>query len=524
MISSILTTALPFILLLAALAAGDVLIRKNRPKTEGKEKTRAPELPGAWPFIGHLHLLGAKVPIVRLLAAMADKHGPIFSLRLGNRPALVVNNWEMVKECYATNDRVFASRPSMAVAKYMGNNGAVFSLAAYGAYWREIRKMITLELLTNQQLEKLRHVRETELDNLVKKLFLLSKNKMIINMNNWLEYLTFNMILRTLAGKRFSNCNEEYEDKEERKIKEGIKKALYYSGIIVVSDVIPWLEWLDIGGHIKGMKKAGKELDVVLQSWLDEHIETREKKKEDDIMDVMLSAFPHQNQHIYGHKRDDVIKSTATNLILTASESTAETIIWAVSLLLNHPDILKLAQDELDSKVGKSKWIRESDLNNLPYLQAIVKETLRLYPPGPLSGPREATEDCYVGDYFVPKGTRLIVNLWKLHRDPRIWKDPSEFKPERFIDDCQHNYKGQNYEYIPFSAGRRMCPAVNYGLLVVHLTLARLIHSFDISTPPMAMGVDMSEGLGIALPKLEPLQVVLNPRLSLDLYHNCQII
>lgn len=203
---------------------------------------------------------------------------------------------------------------------------------------------------------------------------------------------------------------------------------------------------------------------------------------------------------------------------MTGSESTSETLIWALSLLLNNPKLLKLAQNELDVQIGKSRWVEEADIANLNYLKAIVKETLRLYPPGPLSGPREAIEDCYVGKFFVPKGTRLIVNLWKLHRDPRIWSDALEFKPERFLDNhAGISLKGQSFEYIPFSSGRRMCPAVNYGLQVVQLTLARVLQGFDITTP-MGMAVDMNEGLGIALPKVKPLEVLLTPRLPLELY------
>lgn len=203
---------------------------------------------------------------------------------------------------------------------------------------------------------------------------------------------------------------------------------------------------------------------------------------------------------------------------MTGSESTAETLIWALSLLLNHPNILKIAQNELDVQVGKQRWIEEADINKLSFLQAIVKETFRLYPPGPLSGPREATEDCYLGNIFVPKGARLIVNLWKLHRDPRIWSDPLEFKPERFLNSHANiSLKGQSFEYIPFSSGRRMCPAVNYGMSVVQLTLARMLQAFDITTP-MGMPVDMGEGLGVALPKLKPLEVLLTPRLPVELY------
>lgn len=205
---------------------------------------------------------------------------------------------------------------------------------------------------------------------------------------------------------------------------------------------------------------------------------------------------------------------------MTGSESTAETLIWAISLLLNNLRILKLAQDEIDSNIGKERWVQESDINNLPYLQAILKETLRLYPPGPLSGPREALEDCHIGKYYIPKGTRLIVNLWKLHRDPKVWSEPEEFRPERFLNENSDiNFKGQCFEFIPFSSGRRMCPAMTFGLQVIHLTLARLIQGFDMSTET-GEAVDMGEGLGIALPKLKPLDVVLTPRLPQELYES----
>ncbi|KAL3531080.1 hypothetical protein ACH5RR_010402 [Cinchona calisaya] len=516
------------LLLLLALTILKIHFKNNREKKIGHcKRITAPEPRGAWPLIGHLHLLGGKAPVARILGTMADKYGPIFSLRLGSRGAVVVSSWEMVKECFTTNDKNFATRPSMAVAKYLGNNHAMFSLAPYGPYWRDVRKMVTLELLTSHRLEKLKHVRASEFSNWMKDLYsLCSKNNCLpakVTLNEWFELLTINTIIRLLVGKRFCTSGEGNDDAEDRRLKEAVKKALYLSGVFVFSDVIPSIEWLDIGSYIKTMKAAGKELDEIIGNWLEEHIQKGKSSnlegegQEADFMDVMLSTLP-ENGEISGHKRDDIIKSTTALLILTASESTAETLIWALSLLLNNPNILKIAQNELDVQVGKQRWVAESDIKNLTYLQALVKETLRLYPPGPLSGPREAIEDCYLGNFFVPKGTRLIVNLWKLHRDPRIWSNPLEFKPERFLD--QHaniSLKGQSYEYIPFSSGRRMCPAVTYGMNVVQMTLARMLQGFDITTP-MGMPVDMSEGLGIALPKVKPLEVLLAPRLPVELY------
>ncbi|XP_028058717.1 xanthotoxin 5-hydroxylase CYP82C4-like isoform X2 [Camellia sinensis] len=529
---------LPVVGLLAVLGHFSFRRIKQPKKTETTETlTRAPEPDGALPLIGHLHLLGGEAPVARILGAMVDKHGPIFSLRLGSHQALVVSSWEFVKECFTTNDTIFASRPSMAVSKYFYDH-AVFALAPYGPYWRDVRKIVTLELLTNSRLEKLSHVRESEVDSSIRDLHLLCMknvdNPTTVVMNKWFEHLTFNIILRMLAGKRFSGSSESGPNNpEENEIKEAIKKGLYLSGIFVVSDAIPWLEWVDIGGYVKAMKKTAKEIDVVLGNWLQEHIDKRKLLAEEgescdrgsgggnsqsDFIDVMLSVLE-EDTEMSGYKRDTVIKATILILILTGSESTAETLTWALSLLLNNRRVLKAAQQELDIQIGRHKWVQESDITKLPYLQAIVKETLRLYPPGPLAGPREATQDCHVGGYFVPKGTRLIVNLWKLQRDPRIWTHPDEFRPERFITDHANvGYRGQQHEYIPFSSGRRMCPGVTFGLQVVQLTLARLLHGFNIATP-MEVPVDMTEGLGIALPKVNPLEAVLTPRLPFEAYY-----
>lgn len=208
-------------------------------------------------------------------------------------------------------------------------------------------------------------------------------------------------------------------------------------------------------------------------------------------------------------------------MILTGTGSTAITLTWALSLLLNHPRVLKKAQEELDTNIGTHKWVQESDIKNLQYLHAIIKETLRLYPPAPLTGIREAMEDCFVGGYFVPKGTRLLINIWKLQRDPQVWSNPNEFLPERFVEDDHKDldFKGQNFEYIPFSSGRRSCPGTTFGIQVVSLTLARLLQGFDLSAAEDGgVAVDMSEGLGVALQKLNPLKVMIKPRLSSELY------
>ncbi|XP_057473361.1 dimethylnonatriene synthase-like [Actinidia eriantha] len=517
-----LTHLLPLLVFLALIV--HFSLHKIKPSNKPtKTLTKAPEPPGSLPFIGHLHLLGGPAPVFRTLGAMANEHGPIFSLRLGSHRALVVSSWEHVKECFTTNDTIFASRPIMAVGKYLGYGNAMFSVAPYGPYWRDVRKMAMLELLTKHQLEKLRHVRESEVDMCVRDLYSsCEKNRerstARVVMNEWFERLTFNVIVRMLAGKRVFNSNTTTDECD---FKDAIKKMLYLAGVFVVSDVIPSLEWVDFGGYLKAMKQTAKDMDQVLGRWLEEHVRRKEKSgggdSGGDFIDVMLSVLP-EDTVMAGYKRETIIKATTLILIMTGSESTAETLTWALSLLLNNPHALKTAQEELDLHVGRNKWVQESDIAKLKYLQAVVKETLRLYPPGPLSGPREAREDCRVGGYDIKKGTRLIVNLWKLQRDSRVWSDPHEFKPERFlVDHANVEFRGQQFEYIPFSAGRRMCPAVSFGLQVVHFTLARVLQGFDMSTS-MGVPVDMTEGLGIALPKVCPLEVLLTPRLPPKAY------
>ncbi|KAI7746938.1 hypothetical protein M8C21_020667 [Ambrosia artemisiifolia] len=206
-------------------------------------------------------------------------------------------------------------------------------------------------------------------------------------------------------------------------------------------------------------------------------------------------------------------------LITAGSDTTSVTLTWALSLLLNHPNVLKTAQDEIDEHVGRDRLVEESDIKNLVYLDAIIKETLRLYPAGPLSVPHESMEDCVVSGYNIPKGTRLLVNLWKIHRDPNIWLDPYEFKPERFLTSQKDiDPKGNHFELLPFSSGRRMCPGVFFALQVLPLTLATVIQQFVVSKPSNEP-IDMSESSGLTTGKATPLEVLIAPRLSDKTYH-----
>ncbi|KAJ9176612.1 hypothetical protein P3X46_011904 [Hevea brasiliensis] len=515
---------LAFLLAIACLLAFFLVHNSRRTElvtyNQNRKRKLAPEPCGAWPLLGHLLLiLKDRVPLFRILGAMADKHGPVFTIQLGTKPALVVSSWEAVKDCFKTNDRVFMTRPSCIASKYLGYNGALFGLSPYGPYWRDIRKLAILELLSNTRLEKLKHVRVSEVETGVRNLYVLCTNgrtgSTVVDMDQWFSNMTMNLMIRMIAGKLL------IKDEESERFCRATKNFMHLLGVVVISDLIPGTEWLDLQGHTRSMKRTAKDMDYFISRWVEEHLHRREdgqEKEEPDFIDVMLSSLANEDW-ICGHKSETVVKATAMNLIIAGMDTTSGAMTWALSLVLNHPEVLKQAQEEIDNHVGRERWVEESDFNNLPYLQAIVKETLRLYPSGPLSVPREAMEDCYVGGFYVPKGTRLLVNIWKLHRDPRIWRNPNEFHPERFLACEGHEFdvRGQNFEYIPFSSGRRACPGISSGMKISCLVLARILHGFNLRTPTNAP-VDMSEGLGATIPKAAPLHVVLKPRLAHHLY------
>ncbi|KAH9687339.1 Xanthotoxin 5-hydroxylase CYP82C4 [Citrus sinensis] len=413
-------------------------------------------------------------PAHRVLDNMADKYGPIFTIRMGINRALVVSNWEIAKECLTTHDKVFANRPKTLAMEILGYNFSMFGFSPYGSYWRETRKIATLELLSNHRLEKLKNVREYELKTCLKELYeLWNKNKS-----------TDKLLL--------------VEMKRCKEWKELLTRFFEMSGKFVVSDALPFLRWLDIGCDERSMKKIARESDIVVQGWLEEHKSKRDsqemKKEEEDFMYVMLSILGDAEQYA-GRDVDRINKAICLALILAATDTTTVILTWVISLLLNHRDILNKAQNELDIQVGTKKQVNESDIKKLVYLQAILKEAKRLYPAVPLLVPHESMEECTVNGYH-----------------------PCKFQPKRFLTRHKDiDVKGQNFELLPFSSGRRMCPGVSFALQIMQLTLASLLHGFDIAIPSNEL-LDMQEGLGLTLEKSTPLEVLVAPRLSASLY------
>ena len=281
---------------------------------------KPPEAAGRLPIIGHLHLLGGSGQLPHItLAKLADKYGPVFTLRVGVHPTLVVSSREIAKECFTTNDQAVSTRPKLISAEILGWNYVSFGFAPYGAYWRELRKIAALELLSNIRLEQLRHVRESEVNSFLKDLYKKwtkrsvenGSDYVMVEMKKWIGDINLNVSLRKVTGKRYSG-DDLSDEKEARRCQKAMRQFFHLTGLFLVGDALPFLRWLDLGGHEKAMKQTLKELDSIAEEWLVEHRKRRDSgefHEEKDFMDTLMSIF--ESTDLAGYDIGTVIRATS---------------------------------------------------------------------------------------------------------------------------------------------------------------------------------------------------------------------
>ncbi|XP_022137128.1 cytochrome P450 CYP82D47-like [Momordica charantia] len=437
-----------------------------------------------------------------------------------------VVNWEMAKESMCINDAAAASRPELSVSKHFSYDFDMFGLASYGPYWREMRKITHLELLSNPRVQEVKNIMFGEVDVSLTELharWAAQRNEsgqIPVELKGWFGDVVVNMLLKIINGKRCVGPNALGGEAEAKELQVAIRESFRLMGQGILRDFIPVVAQLGFDGQVKAMEKIAKRIDAILEGWLQDHKKSRASglaQKNGRFMDSLLSLYD-GNELPSQYNGDIITKATTLNVIAGGIESSAMTLTWVMSLLLNNPHALEKAYQELDAVVGRDRRVNESDIFKLNYLQAIIKETMRLYPAGPLLGPREFYKDCVVGGYFVPKGTQLIPNIWKIQTDPRVWPDPLKFKPERFLTTHKDvDVKGNDFELIPFGSGQRGCPGVAFGLQMVHFALAGFLQFFDVKNLT-GNTIDMSEAFGMANEKILPLNVMVTPRLPSPLH------
>ncbi|XP_022740236.1 cytochrome P450 81D11-like [Durio zibethinus] len=442
------------------------------------------------PILGHLHLL--KPPLHRLFLKLSQNLGPVFSLQLGSRLAVVVSSPLVVEECFTKNDIVLASRPNLLFSKHLGYNHTSVISAPYGDHWRNLRRISTIEIFSSNRLNKFHGIRKDEVRRLLLKLSRNSHEAFAkVELKSMFADLTFNNLMRMMAGKRYYG-EDVTDDSEAKEFRDLVAEAVENGGAGNVGDYLPILNCAS--NYEKNLRELAKRMDGFLQGLVDER---RNANGGNTMIDHLLSLQELEPEYY----NDQIIKGLLFVMILAGTDTSAVTLEWAMSNLLNHPNVLKKAREEIDAQVGQERLIDEPDIAKLPYLQGIMSETLRLYPAAPLLVPHRTSDDCTIGGYNVPRDTIVLINAWAIHRDPELWDDPTSFKPERFDNEV----KDHGHKFMPFGMGRRACPGTVLAYRMVNLALGSLIQCFEWERVGEEK-VDMTEGKGITMPKVEPLE------------------
>ncbi|GMH16663.1 hypothetical protein Nepgr_018504 [Nepenthes gracilis] len=390
-------------------------------------------------------------------------------------------------------------------ARILGNDYSYLVWAPYGPLWRNVRRVATIDALSSHRIQETAHIRLGEIRFMIRQLLQKSEVNRKVNLNSFLSVLTHNLITTTIDGRRWDESTY----------------SLFFPSISInVCDLLPALRWVGFKGIEKKMLQVKNMRDEFLQRLIDEcrrekakspprggtRGEAGERKK--TIMEELVALQENEPDRY----TDDLLKGLLVVMLTAGIDTTSYTMEWAMSLLLNHPHILQKARDEIDMAIGDCRLVEDSNITKLSYLKCIVNETLRLCPVAPLLIPHFSSEDCTVGGYHVSKGTVLLVNAWALHRNPDLWKDPLEFRPERFMG--AEEGEGEGFKFLPFGVGRRACPGYNLATKSVTLALASLIQCFDWERVDGEL-VDMEEATSLILPKKKPLEAMCSPRSSM---------
>ncbi|XP_009628880.1 cytochrome P450 98A2-like isoform X1 [Nicotiana tomentosiformis] len=483
-------------------------------------KAKLPPGPRPWPIIGNL--FDIKPLRFQCFADWSQIYGPIFSFYLGSQLNVVVNNAQLAKDVLKDNDQSLADRFRTKPIANVSRNGSDLIWADYGHHYVKVRKLCNLELFTPKRLEALRPIREDEVTAMIHNIFTDSTKpgnvgKSLI-MRSYLGSVAFNNITRLTFGKRFMNSQGKV-DAQGQELKDIVSNGMKIGGKLNLGEFVPWLRWAFKDDN-EALKAQDSRLDRFTRVIMEEHTIARKQTGEtkQHFVDALLTL---QKEYDLS---DDTVIGLLWDMVTAGMDTVAITVEWAMAEVVKNPRVQQKVQEELDRIIGSDRILTEPDISKLSYLQSVAKESLRLHPPTPLMLPHMAGASVKVGGYNIPKGSIVHVNVWALGRDPKVWKDPLQFRPERFIEE-DVDMKGHDFRLLPFGAGRRICPGTNLAINLVTSMLAHLLHHFKWSPPAGVKleDIDMLESPGTVTYMLTPLQAVPTPRLSAHLYQRLPI-
>ncbi|XP_047974156.1 cytochrome P450 71D10-like [Salvia hispanica] len=454
--------------------------------------------PKRLPVIGNLHLLAGNTPPHHVFRKLSAQYGPLMRIQLGGLPYLIVSTVEVAKEVLRTHDLAFSNRPPGLAAEAFSYNYTGVGFAPYGEPWRVLKKLCTVELLSMKRVRSFRHVRQEETENLVRFITAAAGDGAAVDLSEKVHLLAYDIVTRASVGAT---------TKDRLKVMHITRGLGNFGAGFNAADLYPSVKVLPFLTGIQfKIEKMHREMDGMFQEII---AEARAAEKDDGFEDLLGILLKCQAEGSEMAITDDDIKAVMLDMFLAGSETSAAVIEWAMSEMVKNPVTLKKAQEEVRKVFDKTGRVDEERIHELEYLPLAIKETLRIHPPLPFMMPRLNSSKCTLNGYEIPSNTRLIVHAWALGRDPQYWPDAEQFIPERF-QASTIDYKGNDFQYLPFGSGRRLCPGMNFGVANSDLALATLLYHFDWEMPRglRNQDLDMVEDFAITVRRKNPLILV----------------
>ncbi|XP_002528644.2 iridoid oxidase [Ricinus communis] len=480
----------------------------EKPSLNVYGQAQLPPGPRWLPIVGNMFQLGLSPQ--QSFAKLAGIHGPIMTIWLGSMCSVVISSNEVARDMFKNHDAVLAGRKILEAMKGEGNNEGSMITAQYGQHWRMLRRLSTTEFFAASRLDSFQGVRSRCIDRMVQFVEEAGRNgTQAIDVGRFVFLMAFNL----LGNLMFSKDLLDPKSEKGAKFFYHAGKVMELTGRPNIADFVPIFKWFDPQGIRRNAQFHVERAFEIASGFIRERMETMEnggsdEGKKKDFLDVLLEFRGH-NEETYRFS-SKTINIIIFEMFMAGTDTTTSILEWAMAELLHNPKELENVQAEIRSTIEPNNKLEEKDIDNLPYLKAVIKEALRLHPPLPFLVPHMAMDSCKMQGYYIPKETQILVNVWAIGRDPKIWDKPLNFKPERFLGSKMVDYKGHHFEFIPFGSGRRMCPAVPLASRILPLALGSLLYAFDwvLADGLKVSDMDMSEKIGITLRKSIPLRAI----------------
>ncbi|KAG6437567.1 hypothetical protein SASPL_102486 [Salvia splendens] len=485
-----------------------MIIIWSHPGGQAWRNSKSPPIPGpkGLPIIGSMGLMSGLAHRKIAAAAASTNAKRLMAFSLGQTRAIVTCNPDVAKEIL--NSSTFSDRPANESAYHLMFNRSI-GFAPYGVYWTALRKMAAAHLFCPNQLRK----SENQLVRIANQVAAVLAANRGGRVRDVLKLASLNNMMCSVFGREY---DVRAVSEEAAELYDLVEDGYSLLGLVNWSDHLPFLADLDLQQIRLRCSRLVPRVNRFVGRIIAQRMADGGGGGGADFLDVLLSLGGPDKLS------DSDMIAVLWEMIFRGTDTVAVLMEWILARLVLHPHIQSKVHDELDKFVGGSRAVKESDLTELVYLTAVVKEVLRLHPPGPLlSWSRLSIRDSLVDGYHVPAGTTSIVNMWAIMIDPQIWKDPLTFNPNRFLDpnsSTDFPVFGSDLRIAPFGSGRRSCPGKNLGMTTVNFWVATLLHQFRFESS--SESVDLSELLRLSCEMANPLAVTVQPRhcLTTSLY------